>query len=160
MDQIHVHGRGSDMTTGITLIGDKELADALRRWGKFAQNEINEAIDATAMNVHSDAVKSIQRGTKSGRTYRKYEPNREHQASAPGEAPSSDTGELAGSIQIIDRLDVAYVGSDLDYAEFLEFGTSDMQERPWLRPAVEKNRLIFRKRLINAIKAARKRITG
>lgn len=148
------------MKTGITLEGDKELAAALRRWGKFAEDEIAEAIDATALNVHGDAVKSIQRGTKSGRTYRKYEPNREHQASAPGEAPSTDTGNLVNSIQVIDRIDVAYVGSDEDYAEFLEFGTRDMQERPWLRPAVEKNRLAFRKRLINAMKKARKRITG
>lgn len=147
--------------TGITLVGDKELQAALRRYGKLAEDAIADAVEATALNVQGDAVKSIQRGTKGGRTYVKYDPNRTHKASAPGEAPSSDTGQLAGSIQVVDgAFDHAFVGSDLDYAEWLEFGTRDMEERPWLRPAVEKNRPLFRKRLIAAIRATHKRITG
>ena len=105
----------------------------------------------------------MQRGQKSGRTYKKSDPNRTHKASAAGEAPATDTGELAGSVAVVEggrgRIGpVVFVGSDLDYAEWLEFGTRDMAERPWLRPAVEKNRPLFRKRLVNAIKKTQTRV--
>lgn len=142
----------------IKLVGEAELVAALRKYAQDAKEEIEKAIRATALNVEGDAVKSMQRGAKSGRKYRLYQPNRNHQASAPGEAPSTDTGQLVGSIRTVDKAVASYVGSDLDYAEYLEFGTMDMQERPWLRPAVEKNRPFFSKRLAAALNDARKKV--
>lgn len=64
-----------------------------------------------------------------------------HQASAPGQPPSSDTGHLLNSVghTMVDT-DTgigADIGSDLDYANWLEFGTRYMAPRPWLRPALD-----------------------
>lgn len=143
----------------IRVTGEEALRAALAKYGASAEAEISQAIRATALNVQGDAVKSIQRGAKTGKVYKKYSPNRTHIASAAGEAPSSDTGKLAGSIAAIVNPHVAFVGSDLPYATYLEFGTMNIQPRPWLRPAREKNMKFFRQRVINALNDARKKVT-
>lgn len=66
-----------------------------------------------------------------------------HRASKPGAAPAVDTGALRASYQyrvFTAGQNSAYclVGTNLEYAPFLEFGTSRMAARPHLRPAVEK----------------------
>lgn len=67
-----------------------------------------------------------------------------HTASAPGQAPASDTGTLVNSIYV-DRDGVARmtVGSRLAYAAYLEFGTRKIAPRPAWVPAVEKARPEF-----------------
>lgn len=61
--------------------------------------------------------------------------------SEPGEAPAIVSGNLAGSITIEQRGNAEVrVGSTASYAPFLEFGTSEIEMRPWLRPAVERVR--------------------
>ena len=117
-----------------------------------ANTEISGIIAATALGVESDAVKSIQRGTKTGIKSKKHKPNRVHRASAAGEAPASDTGNLASSIKAIIRNDYAIVGTDQDYGFYLEFGTQSILERPWLRPARDKNEKKFRKDIIKALR--------
>lgn len=63
-----------------------------------------------------------------------------HQASAPGQPPATDTGRLLASIHHIlegeGQHTVAHVGSDVNYALFLELGTRYMAARPFLRPAL------------------------
>lgn len=78
-----------------------------------------------------------------------------HQASAPGQAPMSDTGRLASSIEF-DQIGplTATVGSNLIYAKWLEYGTRKMAPRPFFRPAVERMRKDFSKRLEAAISGA------
>lgn len=46
-----------------------------------------------------------------------------------------DTGALQASIYLRGGRDVRYVGSDIRYGSFVEFGTSKMSPRPWLFPA-------------------------
>ena len=63
-----------------------------------------------------------------------------HQASAPGMPPASDTGRLLTSIHhsvtgVLDTLE-ARVGTDVNYALYLELGTRYMAPRPFLRPAL------------------------
>ncbi|MFN3621260.1 MAG: HK97-gp10 family putative phage morphogenesis protein [Nitrososphaerales archaeon] len=49
------------------------------------------------------------------------------------------TGRLRNSIRILERgRDYAVVGSDVEYAPFVEYGTRRISPRPYLRPAVEK----------------------
>jgi len=65
-------------------------------------------------------------------------------ASAPGEPPAVRTGRLRNSIKyrvIGGGLNLrGIVGSSLEYAAPLEFGTSKMAPRPFLRPSYEKVR--------------------
>jgi HK97 gp10 family phage protein len=58
-----------------------------------------------------------------------------HQASAPGEPPAVDTGNLRNSVGSEVLGNVVRVGAAADYAAGLEFGTDRVAARPWLRPA-------------------------
>lgn len=58
-------------------------------------------------------------------------------ASAPGETPDVDSGELLRSIAADVGAEVAHVGTPLAKGRILEFGTRDMAARPWIRPTVE-----------------------
>ena len=92
---------------------------------------------ATLM-VEGRILDSIQRDAKTGATYGK------HQASAPGEAPATDTGQLVRSITMsVDDNDGEVVGTiraSAPYAAALEFGTSNIAPRPYMQPGLESQR--------------------
>ena len=69
---------------------------------------------------------------KSGRMYGS------HQASAPGQAPATETGTLESSITV-EKIDAATVsvGTDSPYAAALEFGTIHIASRPNFAPIAE-----------------------
>lgn len=46
-----------------------------------------------------------------------------------------DTGRLRNSISHARDDEAAYIGSNVEYAPYIELGTSRMKERPFLRPA-------------------------
>ena len=103
---------------------DKELTNVLRGGGQL---------------IRGEAIRSIQSGPKSGHTYEKYNPRRTHKASAPGQAPASDTGNLVSQIMRVADGKNTLVESRAEYSKFLEFGTSKMLPRPFLFPASEKS---------------------
>ena len=59
--------------------------------------------------------------------------------SAPGEPPATDTGFLVS--QIFAKVDADKLGGQVEsrapYSRFLEFGTVNMEARPFLFPALE-----------------------
>lgn len=57
-------------------------------------------------------------------------------ASLPGEPPGEITGHLKRSYQYKMEGEGVVIYSDAEYAAYLEFGTSKMDPRPHLRPAV------------------------
>lgn len=83
--------------------------------------------------VKTRMVERIQQPPKSGRIYRRN--TVEHQASAPGESPASDTGRLVESITTsYDAPNITgYVNVATEYAEALEFGTPRIAPRPYAR---------------------------
>lgn len=136
------------MTVTLRLEGSAELQAALRRASQDIRQRAKAVVIDTAFELRGNIVKSIERGPASGRTYQKYNPRRTHRASAPGQPPMNDTGRLAGSIYF-DTLGelTAVVGSKLQYAVHLEYGTSRMKfaggvggPRPFFRPAIEEIR--------------------
>lgn len=50
-----------------------------------------------------------------------------------------DTGRLRGSITHTTDDEYAYIGTNVEYAPYVEFGTSRMASRPFLRNAVTKH---------------------
>lgn len=77
--------------------------------------------------VRSHAFKEISRGSISGAG---------HVASAPGEYPNRDTGDLQGGLEIAQTGPLeAEVSSNAPHAVPLEFGTSKMAARPHMRPS-------------------------
>jgi len=65
---------------------------------------------------------------------------REASRSAPGEIPHVQTGSLKRSIAREQIAGEERVGTNLKYGRYLELGTRDIEPRPFLRPALMKNR--------------------
>ena len=92
---------------------------------------------------------------KSYYTYNKTTP---HHPSLPGNPPAPDTGNLRNSIRYEihaePRSPYGVVGTtqkDPPYGEYLEYGTSKVAPRPWLRPAMEKNNEWIRQSIAKAV---------
>jgi len=98
---------------------------------------VDDAVAAGGLMMQSEIKRRIQQGPATGRVYKRR--GVVHQASAPGEAPMSDTGRLANSV-MFDRKGFARasVFSGLMYAAYLEWGTSRMpEERPVWMPVAK-----------------------
>jgi len=137
----------------VTVENTQAVADALRKYGKDAEREIGRAIDKMGLAVTSDVKRKIQRGPKTGVIYNRR--GKQHRASAPGEAPATDTGTLVSSIYTskINPLTIE-VGSRLEYAYYLEFRTINIEPRPSWQPAIEENRAKFNDWIEDALRKA------
>lgn len=86
--------------------------------------------------VEKRAVELIMSPPKSGKIYRRR--GVDHQASAPGQAPASDTGRLVNSrrVELIESQLRARLNFSTAYALALEVGTKHMEPRPYARRAL------------------------
>lgn len=120
-------------------------ADLARRFLDAARpsGHVMLALEESATVVQAEAQRLIHDGPKSGRIYKKYQPKRIHQASAPGEPPATDLGHLAANI-IVDRAELGEsritIASLAKYSAALEFGTSKIKPRPFMRAAIRNSR--------------------
>ena len=62
----------------------------------------------------------------------------DHIPSSPGEPPAVRTGRLKESTTAEQHKDYATIDIGAEYAEWLEFGTSKIAPRPFVRPAVQR----------------------
>jgi HK97 gp10 family phage protein len=100
-----------------------------------------EAADKMVENMKT----SILSGAKSGRQY--YKNGGRHTASAPGQSPANQTGDLVKSIKVSKSKNKATISISKNYAVFLEFGTSKMRPRPFILPAFQKTKKWFSDKL-------------
>ena len=56
-----------------------------------------------------------------------------------------DTGRLRNSITHVVSGDSAYIGTNVEYAPFVELGTSKQKAKPYLKPAAEDHGAQYRK---------------
>lgn len=100
------------------------------------QKQFQQIVAMGANSIRNTAVQSIQESGSQGRRYGT------HIASTAGNPPNTDTGFLVSNIHL--AFDPDRLGCDIesraDYSMHLEFGTSKMDARPFLQPAVEENR--------------------
>ena len=122
----------------VKLTGDKEYKDFLKKLSRRSPAEADKALNSFALRIQSTARKKIQRGKRSGRKY-KIGKNRFHTASAPGEPPKTRTGNLIGSIEIVNDRFNKSVGTEVKYGRILE----EKMDRLWLAPSVEENIPLF-----------------
>lgn len=160
--------------------GSKELRSALSDMSTEVQAEVGKAVLGSAIALREDVIKSISKKGTGTVYYRIYDAesgttsifagdsegyvgtfkggknlSQTHQASAAGKAPAKDTGRLEGSIYFDKVGDLsAIVGSNVVYALHLEYGTLTMAARPFFRPAVERMKPKFQRRLELAIERA------
>jgi HK97 gp10 family phage protein len=135
------------MSTEIKLEGTEQMAQLLQKLGAEARAKVEDAVTKAAVNVRGRAVRKINQGPNTGRFYTSKVANKQHQASAPGEAPATDSGQLVSSIYWEQDGTTAYVGSPLMKAVYLEFGTRKMEPRPFLFPSLEEERPSFHRDL-------------
>ena len=121
---------------GVEVVYVSNLAEVMGKIDQTAKARMLEA----ARDVHAQTVKNLT-GNRSGRTYNVPGTHKKYAASAPGEMPASATGTLRKSVKWgvegQEAKVVGYVGTDVKYGPMLEFGTSKMLPRPWLRPTFE-----------------------
>ncbi|TZG25582.1 HK97-gp10 family putative phage morphogenesis protein [Sphingomonas montanisoli] len=120
--------------------------------GPEAVRLMGQALYVAGDLIATDAAISITAGAVSGKG---------HVASRPGEAPNADTHRLDRSIEtvLVGPLHVQ-VSANAPYAAALEFGTSKVAERPFMRPSVAKNRDEVRQMVGDAVSAVVRRNGG
>jgi HK97 gp10 family phage protein len=134
----------------VKIHNSKRLQKKINSYGKKAPKALDQALTKAAFNTQNIAVLEIQQGAKTGRVYKKRG-GKAHKASAAGEAPATDEGILVQNITVEKKKIMHYdVGSRkaAPHGYWLEFGTSRMDARPWLTPAVK----IARKELSEDLK--------
>lgn len=130
------------------------LIRKLNRLPLDARDGIGKALTVSVVELDAYAKQKIQGGSRSGRVYRRRTVT--HRASAPGEFPKTDRGQLVASLffRVAGNKLSAYFGTKLAYGRYLEFGTSRMAARPWLRPTFRAKRDSIRSRVADAVAAA------
>lgn len=145
------------MEFSVQIEGLDRIGKATERVKQAVAKEIKIGLFASAKHVEREAKESILNGEKTGRIYKRR--TVVHRASAPGEAPASDTGRLVNSInaEVVSSGFEATVkagGGAVKYARMLEFGTSKMAARPFMFPALERSKGWIRERLNRAVRKA------
>lgn len=122
---------------GVDIEFKSNLAAVMKEIDSTTRARMGEAVNA----VRNTTLETLS-GTRSGMTYKVPGTQRTYTASAPGEAPAVATGELRQSIATEvegeGRSVIGRVGTDKIQGLMTEFGTREMQPRPWLRPSFEK----------------------
>lgn len=93
--------------------------------------------------------KDLARGLRMKADRLERAPGGFHRASAPGEPPAPDTGNLVGAGKFSDEGGfftdieegergevIGVIGTNVEYAPHLEFGTRHMMARPFFRPGI------------------------
>lgn len=109
-----------------------------------------------SQHIERKLVQNVNEGGRSGKTYRRGK-GATHQASAPGEFPKTDSGDLSDSIQrdIESNGLEARIGSAMEYAEYLETGTSRMAARPLWERTLHDEMPTLERLLTSAVESAR-----
>ena len=124
----------------------KKMNKKLDEIGKKIQKTVAEIPDVVtqelaigAYDIRNTIIDSMKKTPKTGMRYRRGK--NFHIASAPGEAPAVDYGELLRSIMFDVRHMEVEVGNEAGapYGVFLEKGTEHIEPRPWLEPAVNEH---------------------
>lgn len=115
--------------------GDKHLRRLKRLSGEAVLRIAGAVVQKGAEDIRTEARHLITAGSASGQSGGKHQ----HIRSRPGEPPNNEFGTLESHIE--DRRTgptTAEVTSNADHANPLEFGTSRMAARPYMRPARDK----------------------
>jgi HK97 gp10 family phage protein len=128
---------------GMTIDGVKEAVEAFKKYNAVAGSNLEKVLIKSAIVVEREA-----KGLFKGRD----------DESVSGEPPRVDTGRLRASIT--HRLEkdsdgpAAYVGTNVEYAEDVEHGTSKTWPHPFLKPALDMNKQEIQAAIAKAIQEA------
>ena len=138
-------------------VNEKSVAEFLKHIRMTQQNvvtELGKGIAKCCATIQREAQEEMRDTPLDfSKTYGKHG----HHPSLPGNPPAVDTGTLRRSItySVDEENLVGYVGSVLNdppYEVYLEYGTSRMKPRPWLKPATEKSMEKIKEIMAGAVK--------
>lgn len=113
---------------------DKHRKRLKRMMSAETARAVTAALYTAGQRIELDAETSITAGSVSGKN---------HVPSAPGQPPNADTRFLDTNIDTTvaaQNPPTVHVTSHAPYSAALEFGTSKMAERPFMRPATARNK--------------------
>lgn len=120
----------------------------------------NAKITLAAAHYAEKVAKESMMKPKTGRLYKVNRTGKLHRASAPGQAPAIDTGNLVNSIhsEQVNRSE-ARTFTNVEYAPMLEFGTAKMAPRPFMTPAAIKAELFMQKYAVQEYRKLIRRVS-
>lgn len=123
---------------GIEIRFEDNLEGVMKKIDSTAQDRILESVN----EVRNTVLETLS-GDRSGRVYKVPGTSKTYVASSPGQPPAVQLGDLRksikGGVEEEGGSIVGFVGTELPKGPMLEFGTSRMAARPWLRPSFEKS---------------------
>lgn len=132
------------------IIGVQKHSSRLKAMRNVSKDVV-AALYSAGQEIETEAEISITEGSISGKG---------HIPSLPGQPPNRDTGDLDRNIETEIKAQnppTVHVTSHMPYSAVLEFGTSKMAERPFMRPATEKNRKKVGEKVAAAVRIAVRR---
>lgn len=142
-------------------VNEKSVAEFLkhlRMTQQKVETELGKSIAKCCATIQREAQESM-RDTAIDASVSYYSHNKRipHHPSIAGNPPAVDTGTLRRSITytVDEKNLVGYVGSVINnppYGVYLEYGTSRMKPRPWLKPATEKSLETIKRLMAGAVK--------
>ncbi len=142
-------------------VNEKSVAEFLkhlRATQQKVETELGKSIAKCCATIQREAQTEM-RDTAVDTSISYYSHNKRipHHPSIAGNPPAVDTGTLRRSITytVDEKNLVGYVGSvinDPPYGVYLEYGTSRMKPRPWLKPATEKSLETIKRLMAGAVK--------
>jgi HK97 gp10 family phage protein len=104
----------------MSLSMDIEINDNTDKIKEIAQQQLAVALEAVGLQAEGDVKRTMAR----------YSPK-----------PIVDTGRLMNSItHSVDESDnTAVVGTNVEYAPYVEYGTSKTKAKPFLKPTIQEN---------------------
>lgn len=139
----------------------EEFENFLKERMPVLKDNLEKSIKLCCQQVRSDVQKSMSETPRNmAKSYYTNNKTKAHHPSLPENPPAVDTGRLRGSINYEVSRDsgnevYGIVGTtqfNPPYGRWLEFGTSKMVERPWLRPAMRKNNDFIRASITKTVK--------
>lgn len=120
----------------VEVIGLKEFNVALDKFKDRNVSMLDKLLFTMAVDTKAISIQSIQQGSRSGRVYKRGSIT--HQASAAGEPPKTDKGNLVQNITFQKDGKLNYSAGSrrgAPYGAWLELGTRNIRPRPWLSSA-------------------------
>ena len=136
-----------------------QFPDVLQQISNRLNDNLEIALKQCGEKIQSDIEYSMAHTQRSDKGYHTHNKTKLHYPSLPGNPPAIDTDRLRQSIgyEVVNNGHEVYgmVGTsqyDPDYGRWLEYGTTKMSMRPWLRPAMLANNEFIKKCISKAIK--------
>jgi HK97 gp10 family phage protein len=131
----------------VKKLPNNEVRFSLENFLPEIQDQLSEALGQGLLKgtilVRNEVLRLLS-GQRSGKLYKVPGTRRTYRASQPGEPPASRLGHLRSSYvyRVLGTGHQAqgFVGSEVEYAHYLEYGTYKMAPRPHLIPAMRNSK--------------------